>query len=736
MTLQTSAKTLTLGALLNGNSQYRIPDYQRNYAWKAEEITQLIEDVHNAQQARLERYFLGNLVTTLTNDTDVYDVVDGQQRMTTLVLLLSALRLSLGPEHESAMQGSERVLTFAARPQATSAVRRLARATIEQQTGSTSVPFAFAVTVGGEAIAGDKHATGAAGSSTDDEMSGAVQGLYDGYMAIITALADADLTSDQTLRSFRDYLLSSVQVVQVVLPEGTDLNRYFEVMNTRGVQLEPTDIVRARLMGTFGRNMDKQRSFQRIWDSCARMDSYIQLTLARGNTNLRTTIFGDDWRWLKFSDFNTLSNHLEEHYALDQEPEGLAAAGSGRSLQAMLQVYEQPQEQAPAQEEEEGNRAYRSTLRFPFFLLHALSLFREREELGAVPTSTQSVAGPETSDDPTLDDKQLLAQFDRVFTGAGPELVERFAIHLLQVRNVYDTYIIRREESETGPDDGVWTLKTFEKTRDNQAKNLTYRNTFGQDAEDEADSDVAQHQVVLLESMLRITYTSPRTMRWVTLVLRTTMLHHFPTNAEPRREVLDAYKLNRILREHTRSRIPHAYRSRPTEINEKRPLGFEIPRIVYTYLDFLLLDRQLDSRENNDHTGEESFEPISSKSFTYRFRNSVEHFAPSTPDPDLTPTPINESLRQSLGNLALITVSQNSKFSNASPLAKADTNDEVLKQSPKLWRMAYLTKTQKWTNKSIEEHHTECLEILYEDLSGKLSMKKPMTGSIRQEMKR
>src|SRR5699024_10591644 len=123
-----------------------------------------------------------------------------------------------------------------------------------------------------------------------------------------------------------------------------------------------------------------------------------------------------------------------------------------------------------------------------------------------------------------------------------------------------------------------------------------------------------------------------------------------------------------------------------------RPSGFDIPRIVYTYLDFLLLDRQLDSRESNAHTDDESFKAISSKSFTYRFRNSVEHFAPNTPDPDLMPAPINEPLKQSLGNLALITVSQNSKFSNVSPLAKAKTNDEVLMQSPKLWRMAYLTK--------------------------------------------
>src|SRR5699024_6440113 len=103
--------------------------------------------------------------------------------------------------------------------------------------------------------------------------------------------------------------------------------------------------------------------------------------------------------------------------------------------------------------------------------------------------------------------------------------------------------------------------------------------------------------------------------------------------------------------------------------------------------------------------------------FTYRFRNSVEHFAPNTPDPDLMPAPINEPLKQSLGNLALITVSQNSKFSNVSPLAKAKTNDEVLMQRPKLWRMAYLTKTQDWTNKSIEKHDTECLQILYDDLS-------------------
>ena len=77
-------------------TSYVVPVYQRNYAWRAEQIEQLVDDIWTAaRDADTERYFLGNLVVAQRTTTETegrhLEVVDGQQRLTTLALLLRAL---------------------------------------------------------------------------------------------------------------------------------------------------------------------------------------------------------------------------------------------------------------------------------------------------------------------------------------------------------------------------------------------------------------------------------------------------------------------------------------------------------------------------------------------------------------------------------------------------------------------------------------------------------------------
>jgi len=77
---------------------YVIPIYQRNYAWGVEQIEQLVDDVWTAaRDADAAHYFLGNLVVAQrwAGEDEVgarrLEVIDGQQRLTTLSLLLGAL---------------------------------------------------------------------------------------------------------------------------------------------------------------------------------------------------------------------------------------------------------------------------------------------------------------------------------------------------------------------------------------------------------------------------------------------------------------------------------------------------------------------------------------------------------------------------------------------------------------------------------------------------------------------
>src|SRR3712207_6388499 len=76
---------------------YQIPDYQRQYSWKDEQVTQLWDDIYeaylnNKDESTMDtNYFLGSLIV-IAKGNGIEDIVDGQQRITTLMILLCVLR--------------------------------------------------------------------------------------------------------------------------------------------------------------------------------------------------------------------------------------------------------------------------------------------------------------------------------------------------------------------------------------------------------------------------------------------------------------------------------------------------------------------------------------------------------------------------------------------------------------------------------------------------------------------
>lgn len=116
---------LTIGQLFDASdTTYTIPIYQRNFAWQAAQIEQLISDIQDViADDEKGSYFLGNLVVTRRkgNTTD-FEVIDGQQRLTTLHLLLTSLA-GAGTSEPAAHQDR---LRYESRPRATEALKRVA----------------------------------------------------------------------------------------------------------------------------------------------------------------------------------------------------------------------------------------------------------------------------------------------------------------------------------------------------------------------------------------------------------------------------------------------------------------------------------------------------------------------------------------------------------------------------------------------------------------------------------
>ena len=631
-TSETKPELCTVEQLFCDGAVYSIPIYQRNYAWQAEQIRQLIDDIQDTRKSNYkESYFVGNLmVTKRVEPMACFEVIDGQQRLTTLHMLLTVLRND-GQQPSAAHQNS---LRYESRQRATETLRQITFGTASSPEFTTS----------------------------EDT------GIREGFKAIRQYIHGHDELRHQPGRdAFADFLRKKVTLVRASLPPETDLNRYFEIMNTRGQQLKQVDIIKARLMEHLPDN--ERPCFAWIWDACANMDSYVQMSLTRGETEKRQKIFGKDWSWLKINNFDDL---LKIHQKTPSDSEtGTASLHEPRSLDEALAHYATASE--PAHDEDPESGQFRSTIDFPVFLLHVLKVMHHSDD--------------ENENEGMLDDKRLIKRFDEEInkkTEEKAQWVRNFGVKLLKLRNLFDGFVLKRQYTANNGEDGEWSLKRF--CISNSGDRASYINTFSQ-ANTESDGDIDQttEHLLIIQSMLRITYTSPRNMHWITEFLK--LLNNLDPDSAKESEIGD------FLRNYAREKLKESFFGK----GKNHRTGFGIGRIVFTYLDYLLL---LEQKEN--------------KNFRFTFRNSIEHFFPQNPVLEQS-IDVNLKNKDRLGNLALISVSNNAKFSNHPPKVKADA-ETIVKQSPKLQRMAEITRKEGWGDKQVTKHHIEMVKLLRKDV--------------------
>lgn len=617
---------LNIRKLFNSEAGYTVPIYQRNYAWQAEQIEQMLHDIKDAFEDTYQgkSYFLGNLIVSKSSKSSNYEVIDGQQRLTTLYLLLGLLGQK---SHLGRLQ-------YESRPRATATLEHIAH----KAAHSAAPPTA------------EQHSEDA--------------GIREGHK-VIDQYLKRYIKDDALKGRFTQFVLDRVTVVRASLPASTDLNRYFEIMNTRGQQLQQVDIVKARLMAQL--KCDAERAcFAWIWGACADMDAYVQMTLTPKDTELRKKVFGDNWSFVQVGSFDDL---LKIHETAEFKQSNEGKFDEACRLAEAIEKYSQMG--IVEYREDEGTVRFRSIITFPSFLLHVLKIVQEDDT---------------TESEGQLDDKALVKRFTQLLQVKDQEgqreTAKRFAFELLRCRNLFDSYVIKREHTGAYNDEDDWSLKILLKKE---------KAAVDKQEKDSDDTDVATKELLMLESMLRVTYTSPRTMHWITLLLKLLV------NKQQGTEILDQSLLISELRNYARDKVNVAFFE-----PDKQPKAFGIERIVFTYLDYLLW------KNDGDITGEKKAK------FRFTFRNSIEHFYPQNPGSGQKGEVSKECL-DCLGNLALLSVSDNSRFSNILPKAKADY-EHIISQSPKLERMACIAKTHQWGDQEVNDHHKEMVKLLKDDI--------------------
>ena len=269
-----------------------------------------------------------------------------------------------------------------------------------------------------------------------------------------------------------------------------------------------------------------------------------------------------------------------------------------------------------------------------------------------------------------------------------------FIQRLLRSRFLFDKFIIKREHIE-GDQEGSWSLKELRVYK----KGPRYVNTeFGYYRErgKEQKSLERNRECLMIQSALRVSYTSPKVMHWITRLLVWLLKNEsecakLTSKAERIAAEAVAEGFFEKALEEMRAYDLRKYKS------ENYAFGVRTPHIVFNYLDYLLW-----KKAKKTH-----------KDFVFEFRNSVEHWYPQHPSDGTIDV---WDGRDVFGNLCIISRSVNSKFSNLSPESKMKSFERMVQRgSLKLRIMGEIiskSTNQEWIEKKCREHEKEMIRLL------------------------
>lgn len=596
------------------SDDYVIPIYQRNYEWGEPQITQLIQDIvdyivksKNNNSESEPRYYIGSLIAyeRKLEGSVIYETIDGQQRLTTLTILLNVIKKEYTTIDLSWYKKLN--LSFDSR-----------------KVASNTLSYLFN------------------GTSLDNkECNFAIQqGYYDVKKSLAKILTENKLSIDE----FCNYFFEKVTILRVLVPEDTDLNHYFEIMNSRGEQLEKHEILKAKMLEIL-EDDNLKYAFNLIWEATSNMEKYVQYGFSVAQ---RDELFGkNDWN-------NLVSKDLV--YQKLKIPTANQTSEETLTIRQLLVKTTKPISDNSSTTDESPDR-FNTIINFANFLLHILRI--------------------QTKSDVPLDDKRLLELFEPFLKNDdSKEFVKQFGYNLLKSKFYFDKYIIKREFAK-GTDH--WSLKRLKWYEGNK---VSYVNSF--DADNAETNDGVNREILMLLSMFHVSNPTLVYKHWLNASLRfvieysgTNLANDYKTYLE---NLAKAFLNDRYLAKNKKDFFEIIYTNEGKQKNLATDIdinqlnqGTAVENFIFNYLDYLLWqDYRADKNYFKIKNGQ-AFSDNRVKDFEYTFRSSVEHYYPQHPiDENFKLKGQDAVWLDNLGNLCLISGSKNSRLSNFMPAAKKD----------------------------------------------------------------
>lgn len=236
---------------------HQIPIYQRPYQWTEENCEKLLDDLFfNYEDDRESDYFCGSLVLVKSDPnskTETYDIVDGQQRLSTFILLakvLADLYNGLDPEYLEYLQESWKD-------------RHTERKRLSFNTIGSNAEDDFAYAL--------EH--------FNDSQASKNKNNKNNYLKNAICLKDYLMKKEiKNINSFIEWLYSNVKFITIICPSIDKALRIFNVLNTRGLPLNATDIFKGELLKELAKEEDQKKLVSR-WNALNQKCSDNDLTM-------------------------------------------------------------------------------------------------------------------------------------------------------------------------------------------------------------------------------------------------------------------------------------------------------------------------------------------------------------------------------------------------------------------------------------------------------------------------
>lgn len=227
------SEDLILQKLLN--NYYVVPSYQREYVWKQEQVNRLLEDILEAKgdfpRTDDGDYFIGSIVvceSKLKNEGSVFEVIDGQQRLTTLIVILCAIRDRIKEINKQAdVSAINTYILNSSIDFSGNAVEKMKLALQYEESDGILDKLGKSEDV-----------------SNVTSNSKSVNNIINAYHYTKEFLGQNYADEEKAVREFFGYLINKVKVIRVQTVSVAQALKIFETINDRGVGLNSMDLLK------------------------------------------------------------------------------------------------------------------------------------------------------------------------------------------------------------------------------------------------------------------------------------------------------------------------------------------------------------------------------------------------------------------------------------------------------------------------------------------------------------